>query len=54
MNRLFRHFIGKNGFFSENRLTKAVFEGIFPLEFLRLSFGQAKGFKLKCSMIGET
>jgi len=47
MNRLFRHFIGKNGFFSENRLTKAVFEGIFPLEFCIRRFGGCIGFNFK-------
>jgi len=47
MKQFFRHFHKKKGFFCEKRLTKAVFEGIFPFEFCIRHFGGCIGFNFK-------
>ena len=40
--------------FGEKRLTKAVFEGIFPRGILNVNLANKKINEFMCSMIGET
>jgi hypothetical protein len=47
MKRFYRHFLNYLGIFCEKRLTNAVFEGIFPLEFCIRRFGGCIGFNFK-------
>jgi len=47
MKRFYRHFLNNFGIFCEKRLTNAVFEGIFPLEFCIRRFGGCIGFNFK-------
>jgi hypothetical protein len=47
MKRFYQHFLNYLGFFCEKRLTNAVFEGIFPLEFCIRRFGGCIGFNFK-------